>query len=438
MMETSYNPYIVGDPVENNHFYGRHSLLTELQLRECGVIHLLGTRRIGKTSVLKRLEAIQSYTFYINLQRTGGDWANLQRVLQKVVQRKLEKLNGSLDANLFKQANVSELMHALDAYGEEHAQHLWLLFDESEVLIELGRNDIKALQMFQAALWDTPWVKAVFASAKQLSQLDELTSTDEYGTPFLNHLPPPVYLTPLTDDAASQLIRQTQGTMMSAVPEHTLQTICQQTHNHPFYIQWLCHFLWKANPDPATWRVDERFFHITPDLHRMMRYDFLYLSIPERQAIQAILWDTPLPEINPMYIQGLVQLGYLKREATSYAIGNTFFRNWLLSLSDQEWSTASAVSAEATLRLYDENRASHPESAEPTLSSEDVTGQRYGTDRDLTIDDVRTIVARCLVFKRQGGKVTEFYRRENTDSYTLETLRSWLKDKRFRSPDDSR
>jgi hypothetical protein len=69
-------------------------------------------------------------------------------------------------------------------------------------------------------------------------------------------------------------------------------------------------------------------------------------------------------------------------------------------------------------------------------SIEDPTGGKYGTCRDLTIDDVRDIVRRCRAFQEIGGKVPEFYRREDINpgeprSYELETLRSWLKKTNF-------
>ena len=188
---------------------------------------------------------------------------------------------------------------------------------------------------------------------------------------------------------------------------------------------------------PSAWHVDEDRFEIAPDLYRKLHHDFSYLSTPERQIIQAVLRGTPLPDVDPMHLHGLIQLGYLKKEANSYIIGNAFFKNWLQGLSEHEWLTESVDSAEAPLRLQYEQRTKPPDSVETDPVSDDVAGQKYGTYRDLTIDDVRAIVARCLAFKKQGGRVTEFYRRENTNAYTLETLRSWLKDKRFRPPDDS-
>jgi hypothetical protein len=75
---------------------------------------------------------------------------------------------------------------------------------------------------------------------------------------------------------------------------------------------------------------------------------------------------------------------------------------------------------------------------------EDPTGGKYGTCRDLTIDDVRDIVKRCRAFQAKDGKITEFYRRGSRDfspgeprSYELETLRGWLKNPRF-APKDTK
>jgi hypothetical protein len=53
---------------------------------------------------------------------------------------------------------------------------------------------------------------------------------------------------------------------------------------------------------------------------------------------------------------------------------------------------------------------------------------RFGTDRDLSLADVKSIVKRCHSF---SGKVAEFWREYSDNKYTLETLRKWLDDPRF-------
>lgn len=94
-----------------------------------------------------------------------------------------------------------------------------------------------------------------------------------------------------------------------------------------------------------------------------------------------------------------------------------------------------------------------PERTEPPLPTgdgtvdlppmEDPTGGKYGSCRDLTIDDVRDIVKRCRAFQARGGKIVEFYRRKSQSfspgeprSYELETLRSWLNNPKF-APEDT-
>ncbi len=75
-------------------------------------------------------------------------------------------------------------------------------------------------------------------------------------------------------------------------------------------------------------------------------------------------------------------------------------------------------------------------SADYEVQELDPSGGKYGTCRDLTIDDVRAIVNNCRRFQNKGGKVTEFYRLQNiyyggARSYELETLRGWLKKLKF-------
>lgn len=75
--------------------------------------------------------------------------------------------------------------------------------------------------------------------------------------------------------------------------------------------------------------------------------------------------------------------------------------------------------------------------ARDILPTELEVGGKYGTCRDLTIRDVRAIVAKCLAFTERGGKVTAFYEQLNITpgqprSFELETLRGWLKDPKFR------
>ena len=52
------NPYVVGQWVRGDKFYGRTALIDEILHGHRNWLWLLGTRRIGKTSLLKQVEHI--------------------------------------------------------------------------------------------------------------------------------------------------------------------------------------------------------------------------------------------------------------------------------------------------------------------------------------------------------------------------------------------
>ena len=62
--------------------------------------------------------------------------------------------------------------------------------------------------------------------------------------------------------------------------------------------------------------------------------------------------------------------------------------------------------------------------------------QKYGTYRDLTENDVRTIIKLCRAVQEHEGTIQWFYTDQLPDRYKgkfeLETLKSWLKNKKFK------
>jgi hypothetical protein len=62
--------------------------------------------------------------------------------------------------------------------------------------------------------------------------------------------------------------------------------------------------------------------------------------------------------------------------------------------------------------------------------------KRYGTYRELTLDEVRDIVAKCRAFQHKDGTIFSFYYEALPDYYrtkfSFETLRSWVKNEKFK------
>lgn len=67
------SPYVVSNWVAGGHFYGREVLCDELVTAQDRCIYLMGTRRIGKTSLLKRLANLLSpHAIYCDLMHAAG------------------------------------------------------------------------------------------------------------------------------------------------------------------------------------------------------------------------------------------------------------------------------------------------------------------------------------------------------------------------------
>ncbi len=61
---------------------------------------------------------------------------------------------------------------------------------------------------------------------------------------------------------------------------------------------------------------------------------------------------------------------------------------------------------------------------------------KYGTYRDLSLGEVERLVQKCIAYQARGGTIRTFYENSLPESlqnrFTLETLKSWVKNKKFR------
>lgn len=247
------NPYIVGDPVMGQDFYGREAIIETICGRRDRAVHLMGMRRIGKTSFLRQLES-QLPGIFLDFQAAVGR-TDLTRQVQRGLRRLSQRLPWLPPPNEGRDA--FELLEDADEQAEAEAASLWLLCDEAEGLIDLGEQDPEALKLLRGVIWVGRAIRAVLASAKNLVKLDDLCR-EWHTSPFLSNFPPPLYLGGLTDEAADALIIQSQ----SESPVKAAQELCAEirrlTNNHPYLIQWLCYRLWQTNNTlrlsrPRTW-----------------------------------------------------------------------------------------------------------------------------------------------------------------------------------------
>jgi AAA+ ATPase superfamily predicted ATPase len=160
--------YIVGDPVRGRDFYGRQEELAELLTGRGKTAHVLGLRRVGKTSLLCKV-AESGPSVYLDFQAMVGQPEDFTRQVGFELRRR-RKLYPWLPAP--NQGNDGFVWLEEAAWqAEKQEVTLCLLCDEAEGLLDF---EAPFLRRLRGLVWGPTQLRTMFASAKNLSKLDDL------------------------------------------------------------------------------------------------------------------------------------------------------------------------------------------------------------------------------------------------------------------------
>ena len=337
-------PFVVGQWVRRENFYGRAAIINEVLGGNRNWLWLLGTRRIGKTSVLKQLEYLALNTPNLGFLPVFWDLQGADRPEEL----HLDFADALLDAEeRLEQVGIDltevRADDCFDSLGRLRRKllskdlRLLLLCDEVEELIQLNRKDPSILRKLRRALHSRDGIRSVLASSSRLWQLAQ---TDEDTSPFLDGFTPPLTIGPLGDEAARLLIRQSQlpETAHPSFSNDEVEQIRCQCGNHPYQIQLLCRrALDRGDLDDAIEEVAHDravgfFFSV----------DFELLSNTERTILRFLADQTgaTLEEISSdagdvsdsvaTNLSTLQELGLVNRDLDGrHEIASDFLRRWL-------------------------------------------------------------------------------------------------------------
>ena len=340
-------PYVVGQWVRGDRFYGREAELAEVLEGPRESLWLLGTRRIGKTSVLKELEYRTStpeseyIPLFWDFQGTD-DPRELHLSFYDALLDAEERLAAlavdvaSLDSeDLF--SSLARLRRQLRSTDKK----LLLLCDEVEELIKLHEQDPSILRKLRRGLQSGGEVRSVLTSTIRLWDL-----ADEKGdtSPFLHGFAPPIYLSTLSDEDARSLVRQEHlpTGRRPEVNQEIVETIREACDNHPYLLQ----LMGKRQLELGS--VEEALEQVATD--EMVSYffavDFEMLSPAEQQILRTVGEASAATsgsleerlELAATQVTGgllrLENLGFLRRTPDRQLIvANKFFQQWLRDLS---------------------------------------------------------------------------------------------------------
>jgi len=353
-------PYVIGQWVRGDRFYGRAAQIEEILQGHRNCIWLLGTRRVGKTSLLKQIEHIAETS---PEQRYLPVFWDLQGA-ETPEELHLNFSDALLDADerlarigiVLEDVEADDLFVSLNKLRRllrDRKRRLLLLCDEVEELIKLHEKDPSLLRKLRHVMQSGEDIRTVLASTIRLWALaDQEVDT----SPFLHGFSPPLYIARFSDEEARSLIGQDQlhAEARPQFEDDVAEAIREHCDNHPYLVQLVCkRYL-------ETGALDEAIEHVATD--RMVSYffsvDFDMLSGSEGEIVRMIAVDSPVfgdalreePSIGSDALEGtlrrLENLGYLRRDAgQGYTLANYFFRRWLQQTDDQAAHPKTPVAA---------------------------------------------------------------------------------------------
>jgi tetratricopeptide (TPR) repeat protein len=268
-MEIPKNPYFIGGSVgDGPAFVGRADILRDvldvLRHDNQNAIVLHGQRRIGKTSVLKQLEARlpkegDFLPVFFDLQDKSG-WP-LEKVLRKLADKINECLPNKINPDLGKEPekNFRELYipNILKELASE--QSLVLFFDEFDVLAASDKIEQPASAAFfpylrELLILNSQQLNFVFAIGRKIEDVNNIALSL-----FKDIFNKRVSL--LEKDDTIKLIRLSETNKTLNWLKEAIETVWQQTHGHPYLTQCLCYCIWNMAYEPPSKQIP----HITPE-----------------------------------------------------------------------------------------------------------------------------------------------------------------------------
>ena len=337
-------PFVIGQWVRGERFYGRKALLAECLDGARDALWLLGTRRVGKTSALKQLELVTAtdpapayFPLFWDLQ--GSDepdelHAGFAEALLDAEER-LESVD--VDIGDVEASDLFVSMGRLRRRLRSRQLKLLLLCDEVEELVELDRKDPALLRKLRHALLATGDVRSVLASSLRLYALAEQRGDT---SPFLHGFSPPIRIGMLSREAARRLVRQEHLASgdRPRLDDDDVETICERCDNHPYLLQLVakrcleCGDLSEAIEEVAADRMVSYFFSVDFEMLGAPEQEILRTVARNNSAASATLQEALSLETAPLQsaLRDLQHLGFIRRDPEQRVVlANYFFRRWL-------------------------------------------------------------------------------------------------------------
>ncbi|NUO80753.1 protein kinase [candidate division KSB1 bacterium] len=319
------NPFVVGQWVRGEKFFGRAEIIAELLFGPRQAVWVAALRRMGKTSLLREVErrVLQNaesnfLALYWDLEGAIDDITLRESLLAAVE----ESASGLRVETSWENLSTPEVLRKIQQKAKSRQRAVLLLCDEAEALLTVAQNDSHLLARLRRAL-QSENVRCVLTATRRLTVLETF---DEAGTsPFLQGFVPPLYLPPLRETEIQPLLAQAGFSL------ETRKELFQRSGGHPFLLQLLAKRTLEYGDLAGAYQ------HLQHDetLHNFFTVDFNTLQPTEKSLLQQCaqgdglsLRGTSNTEAR-VALQTLLALGLLAEQNDHLRVRLPLFQDWL-------------------------------------------------------------------------------------------------------------
>ena len=370
------NPFEYGSIVAEDAFCDRQEELAQLRraIEDGQRIFMYGERRLGKTSLVKRLLAKLNkrdyIAVYIDLWSTDSDATFIEAFASTLTEAASSTPQKMLDfaKNFFGrlapsitldhegkpeisfafarhraiQPTLDELLSAPERIAQSVNKKVVIVFDEFQQIFEYENDTVE--RSMRSALQTQPNVSYIFLGSRKhvISKM-----VLDKSRPFYK-AGPHFSLKPIPTKEWMEFIRKRFEDSDKTISDKHIQAVCALTEGHPFYTQHLCHALWELT-ETYTAVNDAKIREALEVV--LAREDYAYdmiwesLTVSQRRMLEGLALEPPdvqaySAEFLDKYelksastaqraVKSLADREIIDLEAGHYFIVDRFFRQWI-------------------------------------------------------------------------------------------------------------